>query len=177
MKKTRLAVAVAAVALSAVAAVPAQGQVGLGLSAGISAPTGHYGEQLKGGYNVNGIIGVSAPLIPIGFRGEVGYNSWEGKSVLQGGNLDAISATANAVLQVPGMILAKPYLIGGLGWHRLKFDAADTGPAKNEMGWNFGGGVNFGVGLLKAMVEARYFSVKTPDLRLTYVPVTFGIMF
>jgi opacity protein-like surface antigen len=176
----RLIVGASVVALSLVAAPTAHAQVGFGVSAGLSMPTGDLGDIAKSGYSVNGLLGVTMPMSPLGFRAEVGYNSWDGKDLLDGATLSSLSGTGNIVLQVPGMIVAKPYLIAGLGAHRLKFDAGGSGEdneSDTKLGWNVGGGLNFGLGTLSTMIEARYVSVNTDNGSTTYVPVTFGIMF
>ena len=175
----RLMLGAAVVGLSLVAAPRAQAQVGVGVSAGLSMPTGDFGKSFKSGYSVNGLIGFTMPMSPIGFRGEVGYNSWDGKSgIADGVKASSLSGTANVVLQVPGMIVAKPYLIAGLGEHRMKVDAGVLGnSSETKMGWNVGGGLNFGLGTLATMLEARYVTVNTSGGSSHYVPVTFGIMF
>jgi opacity protein-like surface antigen len=176
----RLILGASVIALSLVAAPNAQAQVGLGVSAGLSMPTGDLGDQLKSGYSVNGLIGITMPLSPLGFRGEVGYNSWDGKedAGLDGTTTSSLSGTANVVLQVPGMIVAKPYLIGGVGAHRFKFDdgTSDTS-SDTKFGWNVGGGLKFGLGTLNTMLEARYVTISATGGSVHYVPVTFGIMF
>lgn len=177
----RLMLGASVVALSLVAAPTAHAQAGVGVSAGISIPTGDFGKAFKSGYSVNGLFGFAMPMSPVGFRAEVGYNSWDGKSSvgLNGVTGSSLSGTGNVVLQVPGMIAAKPYLIGGLGYHHMKsdFGSALGTSTENKMGWNIGGGLNFGLGTLSTMVEARYISVNTSGGSTTYVPVTFGIMF
>jgi len=176
----RLMLGAAVVGLSLVAAPTAHAQVGVGVSAGASIPTGDFGKEAKTGYSVNGLIGFAMPLSPIGFRGEVGYNSWDGKasSGLSGVTASSLSGTVNVVLQVPGMIVAKPYLIAGLGEHRMKVDAGAIGSdTQTKMGWNVGGGLNLGLGTLSTMLEARYITVNTDGGSTHYVPVTFGIMF
>ncbi|HWE41449.1 MAG TPA: outer membrane beta-barrel protein [Gemmatimonadaceae bacterium] len=174
----RLMLGAAVLGLSLVAAPRAHAQAGVGVSAGLSMPTGDFGKSFKSGYSVNGLFGVAMPMSPIGFRGEVGYNSWDGKSgVASGVTASSLSGTANIVLQVPGMIAAKPYVIGGLGYHRLKVDAGTLSDTQSKMGWNLGGGLNFGLGTLSTMLEARYVTVNTQGGSTHYVPITFGIMF
>lgn len=176
----RLMFGASIVALSLVAAPRAHAQAGVGVSAGVSIPTGDFGKDFKSGYSVNGLFGFTVPTAPVGFRAEVGYNSWDGKSAAASGvTASSISGTANVVLQVPGMIAAKPYLIGGLGYHRMKLDFGSTlgNSTENKMGWNVGGGLNFGLGTLATMLEARYITVNTSGGSTHYVPVTFGIMF
>ena len=175
----RLMFGASVVALSLVAAPTARAQVGVGVSAGLSMPSGDLGKAFKSGYSVNGLIGFSMPMSPIGLRGEVGYNSWDGKSSAgaDGVTGTSLSGTANVVLQVPGMIVAKPYVIAGVGEHRVKFDDGTQNESETKMGWNVGGGLNFGLGTLSTMVEARYVTVNTSGGSIHYVPVTFGIMF
>jgi opacity protein-like surface antigen len=177
----RLILGASVVALSLVAAPAAHAQVGVGVSAGLSLPTGDFNKEVKSGYSVNGLIGFTMPLSPLGFRGEVGYNSWDGKADadLDGATVSSLSGTANLVLQVPGMIVAKPYLIGGVGAHRFKFDIGgnEDGYNKTNFGWNVGAGLNFGLGTLSTMLEARYVTINADPGSRHYVPVTFGIMF
>jgi opacity protein-like surface antigen len=174
----RLMFGATVVALSLVAAPSARAQVGVGVSAGLSMPTGTLGDAFKSGYSVNGLIGFAMPMSPIGFRGEVGYNSWDGKSnVADGVTGSSLSGTANVVLQVPGMVVAKPYLIAGIGEHRIKFDNGTDNSSETKMGWNVGGGLKFGLGTLNTMIEARYVTVNTSGEAAHYVPITFGIMF
>lgn len=181
----RLVVAASAIVLSFAAAPTANAQVHVGVSAGASIPTGDFGKDFKTGYSVNGLIGFSMPLSPVGFRSEVGYNAWDGKSLygpagasFSRGKASSLSGTANIVLQVPGMIAAKPYLIGGIGDYRIKGEApgVPTG-TETKFGYNVGGGINFGLGTLATMLEARYITVSTSGGSTHYVPVTFGIMF
>ena len=175
----RLMFGATVVALSLVAAPSARAQVGVGVSAGLSMPTGNFGDAFKSGYSVNGLIGFAMPMSPIGFRGEVGYNSWDGKSSAGASGITAssLSGTANVVLQVPGMVVAKPYLIAGIGEHRVTLDDGTNNTSETKMGWNVGGGLKFGLGTLNTMIEARYVNVNTSGDSMHYVPVTFGIMF
>ena len=175
----RLILGASMIALSLVAAPNAHAQVGLGVSAGLSMPTGDFGKTVKSGYSVNGLIGFTMPMSPIGLRGEVGYNAWDGKASvgLNGVKASSLSGTGNVVLQVPGMIVAKPYVIGGVGAHRFKLDDGTSNASTTKFGWNVGGGLNFGLGTLATMVEARYVTINGNGGSVNYVPVTFGIMF
>ena len=176
----RLMIGASVVALSLVGAPTAHAQVSVGVSAGASLPMSDLKDVVKTGYSVNGLIGFAMPLSPIGFRGEVGYNSWDGKSSvgLSGTKVSSLSGTANIVLQVPGMMVAKPYLIAGLGEHRIKFDAGSLGnTTESKLGYNVGAGLNFGLGTLATMLEARYVVVNTSGTKTKYLPITFGIMF
>ena len=176
--KTRLAVALAAVVSLAAAAPAGAQQLSYGLTTGMTAPRGVFRDQVSPGFSLNGVVGVSAPMLPVSFRGEVGYNGWSGKGVLRGESVSVVSMTANAVYRVPGLLVVRPYAITGFGWHGLNSSGVVTKDRENDIGWNLGGGVNFGVRGLKAMAEARYYTVKTSaPQRLNYIPVTVGLMF
>ena len=177
--KHRLAVALAAIVSLAAGAAPARAQqLTYGLTTGMTAPRGVFKLQVNSGYSLNGVVGVSAPMLPVSFRGELGYNGWSGKGVFRGSSVSVVSATANAIYRVPGLIVVRPYAITGFGWHGLSSSGVVTRDHENDIGWNLGAGANFGVRGLKAMAEVRYYTVKTTaPQRLNYVPVTVGIMF
>ena len=176
--RNRLAVALATLVSLAAAAPAGAEQLTYGLTTGISAPRGIFKWQVNPGFNLNGVVGVSAPLLPVSFRGELGYNGWGGKGASRGSSVSVVSATANAVYHVPGLIVVKPYAIAGFGWHGLNSSGVVTRDRENDIGWNLGVGANFGLRSLKAMAEARYYTVKTSaPQRLNYVPVSIGIMF
>ena len=176
--KNRLAVALAALVSLASAAPAGAQQLTYGLTAGMTAPRGIFKAQVNSGYNLNGVVGISAPLLPVSLRGELGYNGWSGKGYARGSSVSVVSATANAVYKVPGLIVVKPYAIAGFGWHGLSSSGVVTKDRENDIGWNLGAGVNFGLRGLKAMAEARYYTVKTTaPQRLNYVPVSIGITF
>jgi hypothetical protein len=179
-----LMLGVAAVALSLAAAAPARAQAHFGISAGVTAPTGDFGDAADAGYNVNGLVDISMPLSPIGFRGEVGWNQFD----VKGGSNDTwrfLNGAANVVLTPSSFMPAKPYLIAGIGAYNVKLagDNIDTllGGSASETRFGFNAGVGFkaSVGGLGALLEARYVSVsgKNGDGSLNYIPVSFGITF
>jgi hypothetical protein len=51
-------------------------------------------------------------------------------------------------------------------------DAPDV-DAETDMGFNIGGGLDFGLAALKLFAEARYFSVGDAD----FLPITVGLRF
>ena len=180
----RLLVAGSAIAFGLMAFAPSA-QAQFGVSAGISLPTGDFGDFAASGYSVNGLVGFSVPTVPVGFRAEVGYNAWDGKD-----NVDAtfstLSGTANILVKVP-MTAARPYLIGGVGAYRTKQEGTfrvggvllnNVDVSETKFGFNIGGGLEFGLGLLTTMVEARWVNVPVDEgSDFSYVPITFGIMF
>lgn len=180
----RLMFGITAVALSLAVAAPAHAQAHFGISAGASLPTGDFGDAADAGYNVNALVGISMPMSPIGFRGEVGWNQFD----VKGGSNDTwrfLNGTANVVLTPSSFMPAKPYLIAGIGAYNVKLSGDNIttvlGGSQSETRVGFNGGVGFkaSVGELGAFLEARYVSVsgKNGGSALSYVPVTFGITF
>src|SRR5438067_8432869 len=92
----------AIVVLAALAATRVEAQASYGVSAGLSSPRGDFGKAAESGYQIAGLVNVSAPLAPIGFRGEGSFGEYNYKNV---GSAKArvMSATANAVVSLPGM--------------------------------------------------------------------------
>lgn len=180
----RLLVAGSVIAFGLMAFAPSA-QAQFGVSAGISLPTGEFGDAANTGYSVNGMLGFSVATMPVGFRAELGYNAWEGK---EGTNAEfsTLSGTGNVIVKVP-MMAARPYLIGGIGAFRGKQEGSINVPgvgvssysvSETKFGYNIGGGIEFGLGLLKTMVEARWVAVPMDQgADFSYVPITFGIMF
>lgn len=180
----RVMTGAAVVALSLVAAAPARAQAHLGISAGASVPTGAFGDGVDAGYNVNGLFDISMPMSPIGFRGEVGWNKFD-RSGTTGSDVRVFSGSGNVVLMpVAIFMVARPYLIGGIGAYNLKF----TGPAvllpggagsDTRVGFNGGVGFKTTLGGIGALVEARYVSISgvRGGPSTTYVPISFGLTF
>ena len=178
--------AAALLAFSLAAAAPARAQAHVGISAGASVPTGDFGKAADTGFNLNGLVDVAPPLSPIGFRAEAGWNGFK----LQGSNANIISGTGNIVLTTPSVLMvAKPYLIGGIGVYNMRFSSSDqaviqilggTGSdSQTSVGFNGGVGFKSSLGGLGAFLEARFVSIsgKNGGTNTTYVPVTFGLTF
>src|SRR4051794_36104086 len=81
----------------------AHAQLGFGAAAGLSSPMGDFGKGSDAGYHLTGIVSVSAPLAPVGFRGEASFNQFAAKSPSTVKS-NILSGTANAVVSLPGMM-------------------------------------------------------------------------
>jgi hypothetical protein len=170
---------VAALAVIALPVATAHAQMGFGAAAGLSAPMGDFKNGVDAGYHVTGILNFSAPLAPVGFRGEVSFNQFSFKSSA-GLGTDAkdniLSGTANAVVSTPGMMGF--YGIGGIGMYRGSCSGCGvTTDAENKFGFNAGAGFKFGLTGFSAFVEARYHSISTTGGTTAFVPVSFGLIF
>ncbi len=182
------------VALSAALALPtafAAGAAGaqsstrpfsLGISGGLSVPTGDAGEGLNAGFNVAGHLGLQSSALPIGFRFDVAFDRWELESA--DANLRSLAGVANVILNFPrpSGSTVRPYVLGGLGLYNIKLSADIAGGTFNSdgdtnAGLNAGAGLDFALSGLATFVEARFHSVFTDGRNTNFVPVVFGIRF
>ena len=188
MKLRILSLGTLALALAAGATTAsAQGPVAIGIAAGASIPSGDFADFEKTGYHFMGTLAFGAPILPIGFRIDGMWNQFSGKSTTVLGAFDntdyrVLNATANAVFQLPGAIVAKPYLIGGVGEYWAKPDV-DGSKYTSKVGYNVGIGVKTALSGFGAFAEVRWhqvpdaFESSTSKKSLTMVPLTFGILF
>jgi hypothetical protein len=133
-----------------------QAQLHYGVAGGLSAPLGDFGDVADAGYHLTGLLSVSMPLAPIGFRIEGSFNEFKYKSSIS--SIDAKariwSGTANAVLSSPGII--GPYLIGGLGIYNAYASCDGCNSSSTKGGLNGGAGLKLGLSGFSAFIEARY---------------------
>lgn len=175
MKRTFL-LAVVGLALSLpVATAQAQMPFDFGILAGASMPTGDAGDVYDTGFNIGATLGISPALMPVGLRIDGVYHSFGASGA--GEDLSLITATANATLGIPlgAMPGVSPYLIGGLGLYSADAGGEDR---ENEFGWNIGAGLSFALAGFSTFAEVRYNSFSLGDDNdISFVPITFGIMF
>jgi opacity protein-like surface antigen len=149
----------------------------IGASGGIAFPTGDLGNATNTGYNVAVAVGFRSQFMPLAVRAEAAYNQFG----LQGGggNINIPSFTGNVEYTLPLGLGFTPYAIGGAGLYRpsADFGGGNTG-TENHFGWNVGGGVRIPLSTsFQTFVEARYNSVSVQGGTLSFIPVTFGVMF
>jgi hypothetical protein len=83
-------------ALLVLAAAPAHAQLGavnpfsLGVAGGATIPLGRFADDVNTGFNVDGILTLRVPTLPVSFRAEVGYQRFAIKS-------SALAARAGAI--------------------------------------------------------------------------------
>jgi hypothetical protein len=171
----RLATVTAFVALISSTAViaPAQSNTThFNIAAGLTLPTGSFGDDNDAGYNLILGLGTRSRTSPLGFRAEGIFSEFDAhgsdqKSRAAGitGNLtyDLTSGTRTNVNSL--------YIIGGIGYYSTRqFRVSET-----NVGWNVGGGFQFPLSGFSAYVEARYHTVSNTDVR--FVPISFGLIF
>ena len=163
----------------------AEGQLGFGLAVGKSVPVGDFGNYAVAGPLFSGLVNVSIPLAPFGFRfeGSLGQYDFKPSVASTGGKVRMLSGTANGMLSIPGPI--GPYVIGGIGYYHSTNECNTCSAKTNKVGYN--GGVGFRVGLLSlsAFVEARIHYIAGENAatigalktNTTFMPLTAGVTF
>ena len=175
----RLLAVLAAGALLAIPAPSRAQSTSILVSGGLSVPMSDLSDFSNSGYNVNLGLALGAPLVPVGFRIEGGFSSFDAKG--GGATTRIASATANAVLNL-GPTGAAPYLIGGLGIYNRRFSSDVFGEAdsRTNAGVNVGGGIRFPLGGLTTFLEARYHVMlgnQEEATNLQFIPISFGVQF
>ena len=185
MKRTVLGVVAAVVALSASASVvQAQNPMNFGIAAGATFPTGDLGDAgAKTGFHGMVTLGAMPALVPFGVRIDGMYHSLgaDDNVLTTGNSLQILGVTANGVFSMPGMIVASPYLIGGVGYYNAKFksDQGDS-DGESDFGLNIGIGAKFNLSGFGTFAEVRYHNIFNGDDEvgnMSFIPLTFGIMF
>lgn len=171
-----------AVILSAQAA-QAQG-ISLGVGGGVVVPTGDLANGSTTGLSGTAQVRVKPPVSPLGFQVDAFYTrfGFDGG----GGHSRMLGGTANAVFAFPGVSMARPYLIGGVGLYNSKasIDELGSSDAETKFGLNAGAGFDFGFGKAKLFAEGRFHAIlkAVPDLsgseKAGYlIPLTVGVRF
>jgi hypothetical protein len=168
----------------------------------LSLPTSPEGftDNWKLGYH--GMVGAGFNVAPkIQMIGKIEYHKFgadidavaPGSTGVDGGGINTwmFGADAKMNLGAPAVPM-KPYILGGLGIASLKFNeyetsdtalatslnSGSTGETVSKVYFNFGGGVEFGLGPKTSwFLQARYVSVATEGSALTYIPLTVGLKF
>ncbi len=178
MKHTRRLIAAAGVLLCGLTASSRaqSGHMTFNVAAGLTAPTGSFGDFNDAGFNLTAGIGMPQGTSPLGFRAEGMYNEFSHKSpdtdksyvsgLLGSATYDFIAPPRNS----GGLSF---YGIGGIGYY---YTRVVTGfPNQSDIGWHIGGGARFPLSGFSAYIEARYHSVSNVDIQV--LPIVFGLMF
>jgi opacity protein-like surface antigen len=170
-----------AVACIAAAASAAQAQsynpFQIGASGGVALPNGDLGSGTNTGYNIALVVGYKPQFSPLGIRGEAAYNQFGFDG--GGGNINIPAFTGNVEYAIPIGSSFTPYAIGGAGLYRPSVDlGGGNSGAENHFGWNVGGGIRLPfTSSFETFIEARYNSVSVNGGTLSFVPITFGVLF
>jgi hypothetical protein len=155
----------------ALVATPASAQIGWSVGAGISSPSGDLSDAVKTGFHGMGSADFKLTGAPISIRADAMYSTFSSK-VSGGDSFNIFSVSGDAKYGfAPGPV--SPYVLGGLSWN----NSSSGGNSSSKIGFNVGGGVNFGMSALKLFAEARYFSVSDNGFKTNWIPITVGIHF
>lgn len=169
-----------AAVLAAPAAMTAQSSprpVSLGISGGLSLPTGDFGSGLASGYSVAGHVFLSpSAMRSLRFRGDVSYDSWDIENT--NSSTRSLAGIANAIFDVStsSTSTVKPYFLGGLGIFNGK-NSGTNSESDTNLGAQLGGGLNFQLSGFSTFLEAKYVNVFAEGNNVNWIPITFGIRF
>jgi opacity protein-like surface antigen len=159
----------------------AQSLTSVGIAAGASVPVSAYRDAVKTGYNAYLTLDVHAPLSPVSLRIDGMFNELDVKDNLINAQKSHVwAATANVVLGAADLIVAHPYIIGGVGYYRHSLTGQPVGfniPAENKFGVNAGVGVSIPLTGFRAFAEARYHAMLDSDTKVRLIPISFGVVF
>ncbi len=174
-----LALALTASAAHAQATGASTRPVSVGISGGLSIPTGDAGDFYDSGFNVGGLLEFTRPASPLAFRLEVDYQRFAFKddSGVLSSDTDTriISGVANALYKFGGET-ARPYLLGGVGLFNLSA-AAENADSETKFGFNLGAGLEIPLSGITAFGDIRYQSIQTEGSAFNIIPIRVGIRF
>jgi hypothetical protein len=182
VKTLKFAVLTALIA-SVGATASANAQVGavspfhFGVAAGASLPaSSDFRNSVNTGYNLTGLVQITPPAMPVGFRVDASYNSFGAKG--GGATASITDGTADIILGIPSSTPVSLYLIGGPGYYQEKATVSGLGSAsENHWGFNAGAGVKLPLSGFNTFLEARYHHISENGTSTSFIPVTFGIVF
>ncbi len=170
----------APVALSAQSTTKA---VRLGVSGGLSLPTGDFGEVLNSGYNITGhVYFTPVSLQAVRVRGDVSFDRWafDGSGA---NSRRAFGVIGNVVYDFPtqSTSMVRPYVLGGLGLFNtnttVQTSVAEVSGSNTNLGLQGGAGLAFQLSGFSTFVEGKIVNVFTDNTNVSYVPITFGVRF
>jgi hypothetical protein len=173
-------IALAALALSA-APARAQFPFHLGITGGITFPTGDQAQAQDHALNGGALIAFHAPMTPFGLRADASLHHFPGKDQSVGGQTISASTnmwmtTADVTFDAPLPLPVKPYIIAGMGIYGSITTVNGVPGSSSDTNFGINGGL--GVQLTRLFVEARWHRINTANsTSATVVPLTVGIMF
>lgn len=152
--------------------------VTFGFSAGLTQPIGRIGDQQSSGLNVQAHAGLKPNSLSFGLRGDAGFWTLGGKTVVGGisgsnSSRTLFTISGNAIYNFEGAKDATfvPYVIGGVGIY------AGNRNFGTQFGLNAGGGVTFKLAGFDAFAEGRFHNIFGNGGSARIIPLSFGIMF
>src|SRR2546425_6727053 len=175
VKKTGF-LAVCCMALAGIAAAQAP-SVRFGLGGGAIVPVGDYKQADKIGWHGVGMVQLGLPALPIEIRADVlyGHTTHKDRSgVVVPGSTKLYGGLANVVYSIGPKVMARPYVLGGIGVYHVKVDVPGHTADETKFAFGVGGGVSVGMGASRFFVEGRFVSVRESGGSTSFLPVTAG---
>jgi opacity protein-like surface antigen len=145
------------------------------IAAGVTLPTGAFGDRNDAGYNVIVGLGMKQRGSSLGFRAEGIYNEFNEHGTNDKSHAGGITANALYDLAANSRNNTRSlYIIGGVGYYSTR-EPFFSSESQTNIGWNVGGGFEFPLSGFSAYVEARYHTVSNTVVR--FVPISFGLAF
>jgi hypothetical protein len=155
--------------LTATSTASAQRVMSVGISGGVSLPTGDLSDSQDMGYNIGAQLNFAPPALPVELIVDAAYHSFEGKEFVP--KVGIFGVTGNAAYIFPGLMI-RPYVMGGLGMFFSKVDAPGAS-SKSDFGFNVGGGLRFVLSGFNTFLQARAMFIDDS----TFIPISFGAIF
>jgi len=172
-----LAVCCTAVAGIAAAQTPS---ARFGLGGGVIIPVGNYKDADKIGWHGLGMAQFGLPGSPVDIRVDAVYGQTTHKDIGTtpvSGNTKLYGGLASVVYNIGPKLMARPYILGGVGAYHVKIDAAGTIVSETKFAFGLGGGLSVGMGQSHFFVEGRFVSIRESGGSTSFLPVTAGVTF
>lgn len=181
MRKVLGGLFAAAMLVAVPATAAAQSDVMIGIGGGVTLPMGDYGDLDKLGFHGGAGVSFGLGTAPIRLGVEGGFSTTSHKDVLGvsvDGSTTIMGGGANIIYPIPTAGSVKPYIMGHLGYYRVKVKATVSGitveGSESKLGFGGGAGVMIGSGLF---VQGRFMSISTSGSSTTFVLGTVGYRF
>ncbi len=141
--------------------------------AGGAFPTSEFGEVFDTGWMVAG--GLKLPIGPGGFwlgvEGSYGQNGTPADGV----DANPIGAMAKIGLDVPVPGGIQPFVFAGAGLLATKFSVGELSETESKFGYQLGGGLDLGSGVISPFVEVRFESSEDIDFFAALFGLSIGL--
>ena len=174
--------AMSALALASLIATPSAAQgvrAQLGVAGSVTFPTSFYHVDPNGDGFTPALYGLvlvdlELPKTPVGLRLDLstGHNSANdslnsrlsaGVGAPSDGKTNLLGGTVDVTYNLQPASRVRGYLLGGIGFYRVKFSVTSNGvtadTSATKFAWNVGAGFTYGTGVIALFLEARYLDI------------------
>jgi hypothetical protein len=154
---------------------------------GAVAPVAKTSNGVDPGWMAGAFIDVTSPRFPVGLRVNGSYQQLPPKTAASSGSFKLWGGDLDLLLQVPGRLPLRPYIMLGAGGYHVRNEIASTATVvtgtvppvsrSDNFAVNGGLGLRSNLGPIGAFLEARYLWIFTPGTNTRLVPISFGLAF